>query len=89
MSSDLLEPPGEEPLCVFLLPAAEEEVRWREVGCQWEGPKNTRDVGCQSDGLDSRDAAVQVDLLTQQLSWSQAGEFCSPPRFLVPGSVVS
>lgn len=28
-----------------------------------------REVGCQSDSVERRDAAVQVDLLTQQLGW--------------------
>ncbi len=51
-------------------------VRRREVGCQWESPEEEwREVGCQSDSAERRDAAVQVDLLTQQLSWSRgAGE---------------
>ncbi|GAA6234202.1 zinc finger protein 708-like [Lates japonicus] len=80
MSTGLLEPPGEgEPLCVFLLRAGgeeeeEEEVRRREVGCQWESPEEERrEVGCQSDSAERRDAAVQVDLLTQQLSWRHSG----------------
>ncbi|XP_041817537.1 zinc finger protein 708-like [Chelmon rostratus] len=77
MSSGLLEPPeGGEQLCVFLLRDEEEEVveRRREVGCQWESPEEERkEVGCQSDSADRRDAAVQVDLLTQQLSWRHTG----------------
>ncbi|XP_053717176.1 zinc finger protein 83-like [Synchiropus splendidus] len=41
----------------------------REVGCQWESPvEEKREVGCQSDPAERRDAGVQVDLLTQQLS---------------------
>ncbi|KAM7369517.1 hypothetical protein PAMP_010836 [Pampus punctatissimus] len=80
MSSDLLEPPAGEQLCVFLLTRGEEEeeeeeeVRRREVGCQWESPEEERkEVGCQSDYAERRDAAVQVDLLTQQLSWRHTG----------------
>ncbi|XP_040922273.1 zinc finger protein 436-like [Toxotes jaculatrix] len=75
MSAGLLEPPGgEEQLCVFLLRAGEEEVRRREVGCQWESPEEQRrEVGCQSDSAERRDAAVQVDLLTHQLSWRHSG----------------
>ncbi|XP_074549065.1 zinc finger Y-chromosomal protein 1-like isoform X2 [Halichoeres trimaculatus] len=72
MSSGLLEPPVGEQLCVYLL--KEEEMR-KEVGCQWESPEKEerRDVGCQSDAAERRDAAVQVDLLTQQLSWRHKG----------------
>ncbi|TDG97608.1 hypothetical protein EPR50_G00228060 [Perca flavescens] len=45
--------------------------RRKEVGCQWESPEEERkEVGSQSDSAESRDAAVQVDLLTQQLSWT-------------------
>lgn len=52
----------------------EEVVRRREVGCQWESPEEERrEVGCQSDSAERRDAAVQVDLLTQQLSWRHTG----------------
>ncbi|XP_071340347.1 zinc finger protein ZFP2-like [Trachinotus anak] len=73
-----MEPPGAEQLCVFLLrdegEEEEEEVRRREVGCQWESPEEERrEVGCQSDSAERRDAAVQVDLLTQQLSWRHSG----------------
>ena len=51
-----------------------EEER-REVGCQWESPEEERrEVGCQSDSAERRDAAVQVDLLNQQLSWRHTGE---------------
>ncbi|XP_035474667.1 endothelial zinc finger protein induced by tumor necrosis factor alpha-like [Scophthalmus maximus] len=64
MTSGLVAPPGGgEQLCVFML-RAEEEVRRREVGCQWESPER-REVGCQSDATERRDAAVQVDLLDQ------------------------
>uniref|UniRef100_UPI0037E88DA6 uncharacterized protein n=1 Tax=Semicossyphus pulcher TaxID=241346 RepID=UPI0037E88DA6 len=47
----------------------------REVGCQWECPEEEerKEVGCQSDSAERRDAAVQVDLLTQQLSWRHTG----------------
>lgn len=79
MSSGLLEPPGEQ-LCVFLLrdEGEEEELR-REVGCQWESQEEEkREVGCQSDPAERRDAAIQVDLLTQQLSWRHAGESSCP-----------
>ncbi|KAI3355006.1 hypothetical protein L3Q82_004795 [Scortum barcoo] len=73
MASGLLEPPGGEQLCVFLL-REEEEERRKEVGCQWESPEEERrEVGCQSDSAEMRDAAVQVDLLTQQLSWRHSG----------------
>ncbi|KAF7643136.1 hypothetical protein LDENG_00244470, partial [Lucifuga dentata] len=47
--------------------------RRKEVGCQWESPKETREVGCQSETAERRDAAVQVDLLSQQLTWRQTG----------------
>lgn len=33
-----------------------------------------KEVGCQSEPAERRDAAVQVDLLTQQLSWRHSGE---------------
>lgn len=73
MSSELLDPPaGAEQLCVFLLRAEgeEEEVRKREVGCQWESPEEERkEVGCQSESAERRDAAVQVDF-----SWTPTGE---------------
>ncbi|XP_073344932.1 uncharacterized protein [Pagrus major] len=50
------------------------EDRRREVGCQWESPEEERrEVGCQSDSAERRDAAVQVDLLSQQLSWRHTG----------------
>lgn len=43
------------------------------MGCQWESPEeDRREVACQSDSAETRDAAVQVDLLTQQLSGSSA-----------------
>ena len=76
MSSGLLEPPeGGEQLCVFLLRHEEAEGTRREVGCQWESPEEERrEVGCQSDSAERRDAAVQVDLLSQQLSWRHTGE---------------
>lgn len=83
MSSGLLESPeGGEPLCVFLLrDGDEEEERKKEVGCQWESPaQERREVGCQSDAAERRDAAVQVDLLTQQLSWTHAGETIGSPH---------
>ncbi|KAE8279586.1 AT-rich binding protein [Larimichthys crocea] len=74
MSSGLLEPPEGAQLCVFLLREEGEEERRREVGCQWESPEEEkREVGCQSDSAERRDAAVQVDLLTQQLSWRHTG----------------
>ncbi|XP_054479132.1 zinc finger protein 497-like [Anoplopoma fimbria] len=77
MSSGLLQPPGGEQLCVFLLGDEGEEERRRrrkEVGCQWESPEEERrEVGCQSDSAERRDAAVQVDLLTQQISWRHTG----------------
>ncbi|XP_030611961.1 trichohyalin-like [Archocentrus centrarchus] len=50
------------------------EERRKEVGCQWESPEeHTKEVGCQSDAAERRDAAVQVDLQTQQLSWRHSG----------------
>lgn len=69
-----MEAPGRgEQLCVLLL--GQEEVKRREVGCQWESPEEERkEVGCQSDSTETRDVSVQVDLLTQQLSWSHSGE---------------
>ncbi|XP_069033687.1 zinc finger protein 497-like isoform X1 [Embiotoca jacksoni] len=71
----LMEPPaGGEQLCVLLVSDRQEEVRKREVGCQWESPEEQRrEVGCQSDSAERRDAGVQVDLLTQQLSWRHSG----------------
>lgn len=51
-----------------------EEERRREVGCQWESPVERREVGCQSETVERRDTAVQVDLLSQQLTWRQTGE---------------
>lgn len=52
----------------------EQEERRREVGCQWESPEEERrEVGCQSESAERRDAAVQVDLLSQQLSWRHSG----------------
>ncbi|KAM8731532.1 uncharacterized protein AB9X84_025887 isoform 2-T2 [Acanthopagrus schlegelii] len=52
----------------------ESEEERREVGCQWESPEEERrEVGCQSDSAERRDAAVQVDLLNQQLSWRHTG----------------
>ncbi|XP_013889097.1 zinc finger protein 436 [Austrofundulus limnaeus] len=64
---------GGEQLCVLLL--GHEEVKRREVGCQWESPEEEvrKEVGCQSDSKETRDASVQVDLLTQQLTWSHSG----------------
>lgn len=69
-----MEPPAEEKQ-LFLLGAAGEEERRKEVGCQWESPEEDRkEVGCQSEAAERRDAAVQVDLLSQQLSWRHSGE---------------
>ncbi|XP_039859788.1 endothelial zinc finger protein induced by tumor necrosis factor alpha-like [Simochromis diagramma] len=68
-----MEPPAEEKQ-LFLLGAAGEEERRKEVGCQWESPEEDRkEVGCQSEAAERRDAAVQVDLLSQQLSWRHSG----------------
>lgn len=36
--------------------------------------RRRKEVGCQSEAAERRDAAVQVDLLTQQLSWRHSGE---------------
>lgn len=71
MSTELLEPSAEaEQLCVFLLRAEGEEVKKREVGCQWESPEEERkEVGCQSEPAERKDAAVQVDF-----SWTPTGE---------------
>ncbi|XP_026218048.1 zinc finger protein 708-like isoform X2 [Anabas testudineus] len=70
MSTELLEPSAEaEQLCVFLLRAEGEEVKKREVGCQWESPEEERkEVGCQSEPAERKDAAVQVDF-----SWTPTG----------------
>lgn len=67
-------PGGREQLCVLLL--GEEMGKRRDVGCQWESPEEERrkEVGCQSDFTQTRDASVQVDLLTHQLSWRHPGE---------------
>lgn len=60
---------------MLLLRGEQEQGRKREVGCQWESPEEERrEVGCQSDSAERRDAAVQVDLLTQQLGWTRTGE---------------
>lgn len=67
-------------LCVLLVRGEEQQERSREVGCQWEElteekeEVQRREVGCQSESVERRDAEVQVDLLTQQLGWTQAGE---------------
>lgn len=60
-------------LCVLLVRGEEQPERSREVGCQWEEEEEVRrrEVGCQSDPVDRRDAEVQVDLLSQQLGWTQ------------------
>lgn len=78
--SALLGPPGEQ-LCVFLMrdEVADEEVemKWREVGCQWESPEEERkEVGCQWECPEEerRDVAIQVDLPTQQLDWTHTGD---------------
>ncbi|XP_041824877.1 endothelial zinc finger protein induced by tumor necrosis factor alpha-like isoform X2 [Melanotaenia boesemani] len=81
-----MEAPAGEQLCVFLLRDGGEEeeeeelvvVRSREVGCQWESPeeeeeRERKEVGCQSDSAETRDAGIQVDLLSQQLSWRHSG----------------
>ncbi|XP_061569068.1 zinc finger protein ZFP2-like [Cololabis saira] len=79
-----MEPPaGEEQLCVLLLEhGAGQHVARSDAGCQWEGPdpdlkedrkEDRREVGCQSDLAETRDAGVQVDLLSQQLSWRHSG----------------
>lgn len=65
-------------LCVRVVRGEEQQRRSREVGCQWEEEEREevqrREVGCQSDSVERRDAEVQVDLLTQQLGLTQAGE---------------
>ncbi|XP_061615125.1 zinc finger protein ZFP2-like [Phyllopteryx taeniolatus] len=56
-------------------------VRWREVGCQWEAPAGgTSEVGCQSDVAESRDVAVQADLLTRRLCWRHTGSSAASAR---------
>ncbi|XP_031166294.1 zinc finger protein 737-like isoform X1 [Sander lucioperca] len=70
MASGLMDAPAEgEALCVFLL---SESAERREVGCQSDSAER-REAGCQSESVERRDAAVQVDLLTQQLSWTHTG----------------
>uniref|UniRef100_A0A1A8SBR5 C2H2-type domain-containing protein n=1 Tax=Nothobranchius rachovii TaxID=451742 RepID=A0A1A8SBR5_9TELE len=67
-------PVGGDELCVLLRDDGEDGVRSREVGCQWESLEEDRkEVGCQSSWTETRDAGVQVDLLTQQLSWRHSG----------------
>lgn len=68
-------------LCVLVVRGEEQQKRSREVSCQWEeeekeesGEVQRRDVGCQSDSVERRDAEVQVDLLTQQLGLTLTGE---------------
>nr|XP_057915672.1 zinc finger protein ZFP2-like [Doryrhamphus excisus]XP_057915673.1 zinc finger protein ZFP2-like [Doryrhamphus excisus] len=52
----------------------EEVMRWKEVACQWEPQVGwTSEVACQIDAVESRDVAIQVDLLTQQLGWRHTG----------------
>lgn len=75
--SGLLEPAGGEPLCIYLLREGGAGEGRREVACQWESPEEeTKEVGCQWESPEEprRDAAVQVDLLMQQLSWTRTGE---------------
>lgn len=75
--SGLLETPGGEQLCIYLLRDGGAGEGRREVACQWESPHEDRkEVGCQweSPHEEKRDAAVQVDLLMQQLSWTRTGE---------------
>ncbi|XP_061821310.1 zinc finger Y-chromosomal protein 1-like [Nerophis lumbriciformis] len=56
----------------------DEATRWREVGCQWEPQEGwSSEVACQRD-VDSRDVAVQVDLLTQTLGWRHKGTAAMP-----------
>lgn len=75
--SGLLEPPGAEPLRIYLLREGGAGEGRREVACQWESPEEEekKEVGCQweSPAEQKRDAAVQVDLLMQQLSWTRTG----------------
>uniref|UniRef100_A0A1A8F8Y8 C2H2-type domain-containing protein n=2 Tax=Nothobranchius korthausae TaxID=1143690 RepID=A0A1A8F8Y8_9TELE len=67
-------PVGGDELCVLLRDDGEDGVKSREVGCQWESLEEDRkEVGCQSSWTETRDAGVQVDLLTQQLSWRHSG----------------
>lgn len=70
-------------LCVLVVRGEEQQARSREVGCQWEEEDEKeneevqrREVACQSDFVERRDAEVQVDLLTQQLVLTQPGEVC-------------
>lgn len=75
--SGLSEPPGGEPLCIYLLRDGGAGEGRREVACQWESPEEeTKEVGCQWESPEDqkRDAAVQVDLLMQQLSWTRTGD---------------
>lgn len=75
--SGLLEPPGGDPLCIYLLRDGGAGEGRREVACQWESPEEeTKEVGCQWESPEEqkRDAAVQVDLLMQQLSWTRTGD---------------
>ncbi|XP_023182432.1 endothelial zinc finger protein induced by tumor necrosis factor alpha-like [Xiphophorus maculatus] len=76
-----MEPPGGgQELCILLL----RQGGRREVGCQWESPEEEeetrKEVGCQSCRAETREAAVQVDLLGQNqnllgqnLSWRHSG----------------
>ncbi|XP_024117531.1 zinc finger protein 436 [Oryzias melastigma] len=44
--------------------ATRQDVRVREVGCQWESPvEQQREAGCQSEPTPTAEAGVQVDLL--------------------------
>ncbi|KAF3703936.1 Zinc finger and BTB domain-containing protein 37 [Channa argus] len=68
-----------------------QDQEWRkDAGCQWESPKGEkreekRDVGCQSEPAESRDAAVQVDFRSTgvcDVPWQ-----CTSVRLDEPGGV--
>lgn len=58
-----------------VLVGTRQEVRFREVGCQWESPaEQRREAGCQSEPTPTAEAGVQVELPGQPARSGQAGE---------------
>ncbi|XP_078794933.1 zinc finger Y-chromosomal protein isoform X2 [Oryzias latipes] len=57
-----------------VLVGTRQEVRFREVGCQWESPaEQRREAGCQSEPTPTAEAGVQVELPGQPARSGQAG----------------
>uniref|UniRef100_A0A3P9MAJ0 C2H2-type domain-containing protein n=1 Tax=Oryzias latipes TaxID=8090 RepID=A0A3P9MAJ0_ORYLA len=56
-----------------VLVGTRQEVRFREVGCQWESPaEQRREAGCQSEPTPTAEAGVQVELPGQPARSGQA-----------------